>query len=138
MGHAQVVIMENIVVTEQAGINFGLIHPQSGQTGKVTISPSGDVNASNSTHNNGLPTHAAHFVASGTPAANVLISFMNGSLNGTGDPMDINNFTHDAGVTPSFDGSGVLDFHVGADVNLNLNQQSGSYNGTYTITLNYQ
>jgi len=134
-GHATVEIVSNIVVSELTALSFEGIQPQSG---KVTISPSGGRTTVNSAHNGGLATHAARFVATGTPSAGVGISFANGSRDGTGDAMDINNFTHDAGVTPAFDSTGGLDFHVGADVNLNKDQQSASYSGTYVITINYQ
>ena len=51
--------------------------------------------------------------------------------------MTLNNFVHDAGGTPTTNGSGDLVFNVGGDLVVNAAQASGAYSGTYTVTVNY-
>jgi len=79
----------------------------------------------------------AAFSVTGAPNANLNITFTNASLTGDGDALTLNNFTHDAGSTPSFDGSGALVVSIGADLHLNNAQASGTYTGQYQMSVNY-
>ena len=137
-GSASAVIKEQIEISEIGTLNFGMIAPVGGTSGSITLSPAGTSTGTNATPTNALPRNAAHFSATGTPNASVILTFNNGHLNGPGTAMTIQNFTHNAGPSPAFNGSGTLDFNVGADLMINNNQGSGGYNGTYSMTINYQ
>ena len=59
-------------------------------------------------------------------------------MTGPGTAMALGNFTHDAGGSPAFDGSGDLSFNVGADLTVNASQAAGEYSGSYSVTVDYQ
>ena len=116
-------------------MDFGTIAVDGGG-GTVTISAAGAVSGPAGYTFSGAPAAGA-FTASGDATTAVTISFSAGSLTGPGTAMTLNNFTHDAGVTPTTDGTGDLTFNVGADLVTNAVQASGAYSGTYTVTVNY-
>ena len=107
-----------------------------GNAGTVTIDSAGSVSGPAGYTFSGSPA-AGTFTASGDASTAVTISFTNGSLTGPGAAMTLDNFTHDAGGSPTTDGSGDLTFNVGADLGVNGSQVSGAYSGTYTVTVNY-
>jgi hypothetical protein len=86
-------------------------------------------------------TGAGKFHVAGKANCSLSISFLAGSLTGPGTAMAIQNFTNDAGASPSLNhvsgSNGTLDFDVGADLVVNSSQTGGSYSGTYTVTVIY-
>lgn len=134
-GNASAQIQQAISITEDTAMDFGTV-AVDGSGGTVTISAAGAVSGPAGYTFSGSPA-AGTFTASGDASTAVTISFTNGSLTGPGDAMTLNNFTHDAGGTPSTDGTGDLTFNVGADLVVNAAQASGAYSGTYTVTVNY-
>ena len=124
-----------ITVSETRQLNYGtLFVTGGGGTAKIAA--------------NGTVTVPAGFVASGATAAGtfkvtgsnnctVLISFVAGTLIGPGAAMQIQNFTTDAGATPTLQHGGTLTFDVGADLVINAGQAGGNYTGTYMVTVIY-
>lgn len=139
IGSASVAIMQNIALQEEQTLDFGHIAlNNSAQGGAVTLTPDGQFSSSVASLLSGGLAQNAIFNATGTPNASVSLSFQSGYLTGAGSNMNIQNFTHDAGDTPTLNTSGVLTFHVGADLELNDHQASGNYQGTYQVIVNYQ
>ncbi|GAB4363270.1 MAG: hypothetical protein Kow00114_19240 [Kiloniellaceae bacterium] len=134
-GNASAQIQQAISITEDTAMDFGTI-AVDGSSGTVTISAAGAVSGPAGYTFSGSPA-AGTFTASGDASTAVTISFTAGSLTGPGAAMTLNNFTHDAGGTPTTDGTGDLTFNVGADLGVNALQASGAYSGTYTVTVNY-
>ncbi len=134
-GNASATIQQAISITEDTAMDFGII-AVDGSGGTVTISSAGAVSGPAGYTFSGSPA-AGTFTASGDASTAVTISFTAGSLTGPGTAMTLNNFTHDAGVTPTTDGVGDLTFNVGGDLVVNAAQASGAYSGTYTVTVNY-
>ncbi|MGF1593488.1 MAG: DUF4402 domain-containing protein [Kiloniellaceae bacterium] len=134
-GNASAEIQQAISITEDTAMDFGTI-AVDGSGGTVTIDSTGDVTGPAGYTFTGSPA-AGTFTASGDASTAVTIGFTAGSLTGPGAAMTLNNFTHDAGGTPALDGTGDLTFNVGADLVVNAAQVSGSYSGTYTVTVNY-
>ncbi|MCZ4279995.1 DUF4402 domain-containing protein [Kiloniella laminariae] len=134
-GNASAQIQQAISITENTAMDFGNTAVDA-SGGTVTISTAGAVSGPAGYTFSGSPAAGA-FTASGDASTAVTISFTNGSLTGPGAAMTLNNFTHDAGGTPTTDGSGDLAFNVGADLVVNATQASGAYAGTYTVTVNY-
>ena len=135
-GTASAFIQNPIVITEETAMDFATINADpDGDT--ITLDANGNIDASNASTfaGNAVP---GEFSATGTPNAAVSISFDDGKLEGPGRDMDLTDFTHDAGNSPSFDNSGDLEFAVGADLGINKNQVGGQYSGTYTVTIEYQ
>lgn len=134
-GNASAQIQQAISITEDTAMDFGTV-AVDGSGGTVTISAAGAVSGPGGYSFSGSPA-AGTFTASGDASTAVTISFTDGSLTGPGTAMTLNNFTHDAGGTPTTDGTGDLTFNVGADLVVNAAQASGAYSGTYTVTVNY-
>lgn len=134
-GNASASIQQAISIVENTAMNFGTI-AVDGTGGTVTISAAGAVSGPGGYTFSGSPA-AGNFTASGDASTAVTISFTAGTLTGPGAAMTLNNFAHDAGVTPTTDVAGDLTFSVGADLVVNAVQASGAYSGTYTVTVNY-
>ena len=127
-----------ITLTENTAMSFGTIGVVAGG-GTVTLNTAGSRTAPAGFFLSGT-TAAGQFTASATSGAKncaVVISFTAGSLTGPGTAMTINNFTNNAGASPTLDGSGNLSFKAGADLIIGANQKGGSYSGTYTVTVIY-
>ena len=124
-----------IVITENTQVDFGTII-FDGSAGTVTISAAGAVTGPLGYIFAGTPAAGAYGVT-GQQNQSVIISFTSGSLTGPGTAMTLDNFTHNAGASPGFDNQGNLSFNVGADLSVNAAQTSGSYSGTFTVTVNY-
>lgn len=134
-GNASASIQQAISIVENTQMDFGTV-AVDGSGGTVTIATTGAVSGPAGYTFSGSPAAGA-FTASGDATTAVTISFTAGSLTGPGTAMNLNNFAHDAGGTPTTDGTGDLTFNVGGDLVVNATQASGAYSGTYTVTVNY-
>lgn len=134
-GNATAQIQQAISIVENTPMAFGNVAADAGG-GTATISTLGAVTGPAGFSFSGSPAAGA-FTATGDASTAVTISFTDGSLTGLGAPMVLNNFTNDAGGTPTIDGGGTLAFNVGADLVVGAAQASGAYTGTYTVTVNY-
>lgn len=134
-GNASAQIQTAISIVEDTQMDFGIIAVDT-SGGTVTISSAGAVSGPAAYTFSGSPAAGA-FTASGDASTAVTISFTAGSLTGPGTAMTLNNFTHDAGGSPTTDGTGNLAFNVGADLVVGASQTAGAYSGTYTVTVNY-
>ena len=125
-----------ITVAETQQMNYGTIAVTSGG-GTVTMAAAGTVTAPGGFTLSGL-TAAGSFHVTGTNNCAVTISFVAGSLTGPGTAMQIQNFTTNAGASPTLNpAGGQLNFNVGADLVVNAGQAGGSYSGAYTVTVIY-
>jgi hypothetical protein len=81
---------------------------------------------------------AASFDVSGANSTAFTITLPTSTtMTGPGTAITVNNFAHDAGGTPTLSGAGALTFAVGADAVINATQTSGSYSGTFNVTVAY-
>lgn len=136
-GTATAVIRAAITLAEDTAMDFGIITPDpAGDV--ITMTTTGAVSAASGSALSGTPSSGG-FTASGTGLTAVTISFSSGdTLTGPGTAMPLGSFNHDAGASPAFDGGGNLDFDVGAQLTVGAAQVAGTYNGSYTVTVNYQ
>jgi hypothetical protein len=123
-----------ITITENNQLNFGTIGASSAG-GTVTVSTSGGVTGPAGFFFTGAAS-AGNFTVRGSRNCMVFISFTPGALTGPGASMTLDNFTNNAGATPTLTG-GRLTFSVGGDLHVNAAQQGGGYNGTYVVTVIY-
>ena len=137
-GNASVVIQQQLQVSEAEPIAFGRIFTQNNAAGSVILTPEGNLLTDNVDSASDLPIQSGGFNLNGSPNALVSISFEDGLLTGTGAPLRLSSFTHNAGNTPRFDDDGNLNFRVGATLEINDGQIGGAYDGSYTITIDYQ
>lgn len=137
-GNASAIIKATITATETTRMNFGTISAAA-SAGTVKISPAGVVTSStNDTYNNPTTT-AGVFSIVAEPSTALTISFTNGTLNNGVNSMALSNFTTTS--TPASNTTapttGALTLNVGADLAVGASQASGSYTGTYSVTLSY-
>lgn len=104
----------------------------------MSINPAQLLEHTNQGYKGSTQGQAARFQAAGTPNSSVTISFTNGNISGNGTSMKIHNFSHNVGKTPAFNKTGNLDFHVGAEVNINSQHGDTTPDSTYSVTINYQ
>lgn len=134
-GNATVLIQNTIGTSQTQQMNFGTVSPTA-NSGVVTLSPAGVASSSTlGTYGTGA---AGKFNIVAQPATLMQISFSNGTVSNGSESMTLDNFTYTS--TPASnttDASGNLALSVGANLNVGANQPSGTYNGTYTVTVSY-
>ncbi|MGH1403685.1 MAG: DUF4402 domain-containing protein [Alphaproteobacteria bacterium] len=136
-GDASAEIQESLTLVQDTAMDFAtIIADSTGDT--ITLDTADSVSATGASTFTGTAA-SGEFSATGTPSAAVTISFSTGNtLAGPGAAMGLGSFTNSAGGSPAFDGSGDLNFTVGADLTVNAGQAGGTYTGTYTLTVDYQ
>lgn len=134
----------SLKVNETTPLSFGVLDINSGasvvrlnpQTGlRNIVSGSGNVVLVS------VPVSmAGRFKISGQPNVQVSVTLPSAvSLTGNnGGTVTVNNFTGYPSATQLIlDGSGDASLNVGADLNIGTSQTSGTYSGTYPVTINY-
>lgn len=126
-------------VTPTQALAFGSF--AAGTGGTVTISAAGARSQSGGVIlvSSGSGS-AALFSVSGTPNATYSISLpANGVVSMTSgvNSMAVNDFTSSPNLTGALSGGGAQTLSVGAMLGVGSNQASGSYNGGFDVTVNY-
>lgn len=136
-GTASAIIRAAITLVEDTAMDFATITPDpSGDV--ITLTAAGAISAASGSDLAGTPS-AGGFTATGTGLTAVTISFSTGdNLTGPGTDIPLGSLSHDAGGSPAFDAGGDLDFDVGGQLTIGAAQAAGTYNGTYTVTVDYQ
>ena len=126
-----------IEITSVAALEFGSIQANA-SAGSLDVNTSGATTAINVTQLAGNTPAPGEFQVTGDGGAAFSISLPSSALmSSAGNTMTINNFQHDAGVTPSLSGGGTRTVKIGARLNVGADQAGGSYSGTYSISVNY-
>lgn len=138
---ASAVIIAPLTITKNVDLHFGTIM-RSATAGTVTVSPT-DGNRSSLggvTLSALAPLHSrAQFTVEGEsgktygitlPTVDVIIT------NAASDQMEVNAFTSDPTPTGTIT-AGTSTLYVGATLNVDANQPSGAYTGTFSVTVNY-
>lgn len=128
-----------IAIVNTQALAFGKFVAGSG--GSVTVSPGGVRSASGGVVlvPSGAGT-AAQFAVSGDANLTYAISLPgNGvvSLTSGSNSMALNNFTSSPNLTGALSVGGSQTLAVGATLSVGSNQASGSYSGTFDVTVNY-
>ena len=144
-GNASATIVAPIAITEAAGgdMDFGSVSGDSdvANSSTVVLSTAGAVTASvNAAVVPLTGAQAATFDVTG--AANALYDIVLPSAavtisNGT-DNMTVDTFVGSLGASGTLSAGGTESFNVGATLNIAGNQPTGTYTGTYTVTVTYQ
>lgn len=130
-------IVSPITITKNTDLNFGRI--ANNETGTVVVASDGTYAASSLDQINGgaSPTAATFIVnaASGF-AYSVTLPSTATLLNGE-NSLTVNNFTSNAGETPTGNGSDQT-VGVGATLNVTTGQPTGVYSGNFEVTVSYE
>ncbi len=116
-------------------MDFGTMVP-TGTAGTVTVTPAGARSSVNVDLFGGVPSAASFDVTGDAGQAYSIILPSSATLTSGGDTMIVDTFNHDAGVTPTLV-SGSDTFNVGATLHVGAAQASGTYSGTFSVTVNY-
>jgi hypothetical protein len=133
--------IQAISISGNSSIDFGTFYaPTSGSGGSVIIAPDGTRSSPQGkvTLAGGSPS-AASFSVGGSPntAYTVTVSSPGTLTNGSGASMAIGSFTHD-NTDDALPASGSETINIGASLTVPKNQASGTYTGTFTVTVDYQ
>lgn len=136
-GTASAVIASAITISETSQMSFGTVAASATQAGSVVLSAAGSASDSNITRLSGATPAAGTFTVNGANSATYAVTLPSSAVTLTSgaNTMSVNSFTTNATGTLSSGGSEV--FGVGATLSIGANQASGSYTGSYTVTVNY-
>lgn len=139
---ASATIITKITLANTTPLSFGTI-AQTTEGGSVTLTSGSDVavhsnseaNITSSTESRALfnvtgETGATYSII--LPSSDVELTRVSGT-----EKMIVNTFTTDASLSSNTIAAGVSSFHVGAKLTVDPNQLPGTYNGTYSVTVNY-
>jgi hypothetical protein len=146
---AQIAIVRPLEFIKVENLDFGKVIRAS-TAGTVSIAPDGTRTKTGNVILIGTGFQPARFAGMGTNNQRVDISLGTASIfvTGPGAPMRVHTFV--MGSTPTAiltttpqrfrinSATGIFNFPVGATLDVGANQTPGTYNGTWTITLNYQ
>jgi hypothetical protein len=146
-----IVVVEHLSFFRVQDLSFGDILPSTA-AGQVRVTPDGARTATGGVTLVGVGDHQpARFAGRGVYNRLVRIRLLSNTiqLTGPGAPMTVSQF--EIGSTPNTNilttswtqfrigaTNGMFNFPVGARLNVNANQQPGTYSGTFSLTLEYQ
>ena len=124
-----------ISISSVASLDFGTMAPTV-SAGTVTISTTGTRSSANVDLAGGI-TSAAQFDVGGEGGLTYSISLpASTTLIGPGTDMVVDTFVND-NASPALSGGGTDTFNVGATLHVGGSQVSGTYLGTFPVTVNY-
>ncbi len=133
--NVDITVAAPISISAAGNMDFGTMVP-TGTAGTVTVTPAG-ARSSVDVDLLGGTSAAASFDVTGDGGANYSITLpSSATLSSGGNTRTIDTFTDDAGATPTLVG-GSDTFNVGATLNVGATQASGTYSGTFSVTVNY-
>jgi hypothetical protein len=146
---AQIAVVRPLEFIRVENLDFGRVI-RSSTAGTVTIAPDGTRTKTGGVILIGTGAQAAEFAGMGSNNQRVDVSLGANQIfvTGPGAPMRVHTFV--IGSTPTAiltttprrfrinSPTGIFIFPVGATLDVGANQTPGTYNGTWTITLNYQ
>ncbi len=132
---AKVKIFAPISISTSGDMDFGTMLT-TGTAGTVTVTPAGARSSVDVDLFGGLPSAASFDVTGAVGQAYSITLPSSATLSSGGNTMTIDTFNHDAGATPTLPG-GSDTFNVGATLNVGATQATGTYSGTFSVTVNY-
>jgi hypothetical protein len=127
-----------LTITRTGDLGFGSF--VAGAGGTVTVAPSGARSASGVFLIPSSQGAAARFEVRGDGDAGYTIGLPAEAVldNGAGQTMTLRDFTSAPSAFGRLSLGGTQTISVGATLNVGANQASGSYSGTFSVTVNYQ
>ena len=130
-----ITLLAPISISASGNMDFGTM-VTTGTAGTVTVTPAGARSSVDVDLLGGVPS-AASFDVTGEGANTYSITLpSSATLTSGANTMTVDTFTDDAGATPTLAG-GSDTFNVGATLNVGAAQASGTYSGTFSVTVNY-
>ncbi len=127
--YISVVVPRHLSVGMTSGMKFGAVVPNGGP-GEVKLSPTGELRGTNVDLIGGGTGTPASFALSGGSNQAYSISLPDNVTLATGiTSLEMTAFTHDAGPSPTMDGTGSHGFNVGATLRVNGSHSGGADSG---------
>jgi hypothetical protein len=107
-------------------------------SGTLTMAPNGAMSATGSAiHISGQ--QPARFEVGGESSRGYILTLPGSSVIAEpgGAQMVVDGFTTDQPLTGALDAAGMLTLQVGGTLNMNANQQTGTYTGTFDVSVSY-
>jgi spore coat protein U-like protein len=136
--NASATIVTAISLSKTSDLNFGNV-VASGSTGTVVLTAGGarSVTGGASLGNTGS-TAAASFTVSGQASATYSITLPSSTtITSGGNSMTVNTFSSSPSGTGALSGGGSQTLNVGATLQVGASQATGSYTGTFDVTVAY-
>ena len=136
-----IVLVRPLTVVKVRDLDFGAIIP-SATAGTVTLNPStGAVALTAGLLQGTAPTSPAVFVGAGTAGRPALIRIPKNPVTltraGGTETMTVSNWTLDGASNRRIPTSRSFEFRVGGRLNVAANQAPGTYNGTFSVEVQY-
>lgn len=130
-------IVAPISIDKTADLHFGDVVP-SGASGTVELTPGGTRSATDVTLGNGAGVSVASFDVAGDPDGTFAITLpVSSTITNGSENMTIDGYTSLPAAIGTLDGTGAATIAVGATLQVGANQASGSYTGTFDVTVAY-
>ncbi|MFV0626567.1 MAG: DUF4402 domain-containing protein [Alphaproteobacteria bacterium] len=139
----EVTFLKPLGIVETTQMKFGAINVTPSSAGAVRLTPTGvrtivSGGGLSLASNAGVPTAGSFSITGeGSQTVNISLPSTTTLSNGSGGTVTLSNFSSSPSGSALLNSNGDLTLSVGADVNISTGQQSGTYNGTYTIQVNY-
>ena len=135
-------VLTPLSITENTQMEFGDVAGLVASDSTVNLTTAGGTSSSDgaTVFGTGSTDAAGSFTVNGSGNLAYTISLPADSvvtLTGTGFPMDVDGFIHNAGGSPAL-AAGTATFAVGATLTIPGGQTADAYSGSYDVTVNYQ
>lgn len=138
-GTATADVLAPLGISQSVEMDFGTVAGDTASATTVVLTTAGTTSSIDGAFTSGTPA-AGIFDVTGEPsqAYSITLPAAPVTLTSGVNTMSATAFNHDAGASPALDGTGNDSFNVGATLNLAAGQPAGTYNGSYTVTVDYQ
>ena len=138
-GTATANVLAPLAISQTTGMDFGDVAGDTTSATTVVLTTAGATSSGDGAYTGGTPAAGTFAVTGGNSLAySITLPGAAVTLTSGANTMTVDTFNHDAGGSPALDGTGNGSFNVGATLNLGAAQAAGVYNGTYTVTVEYQ
>lgn len=134
------IVLNSLNLTNTADLDFGDLS-SGATTGRATVNANTDaLTVTGGVTPLGGTPNAAVFYAAGTINRIFIVQVPTGTItlsNGSGGTMTVSNWTTNGPVNRNLGPTGVAIIRVGGRLNVGANQASGTYTGTFNVTVVY-
>lgn len=135
---ATATIIAPITLTNTADLQFGNVVASTAAGTIVVDTAGGRTWTAGATGISGLPVSAAAFTVGGGANRTFTITLpASTTITNGAENMTVDTFTSSLGASSVLDGSGAAALAVGGTLTVNANQATGSYSGTFSVTVAY-
>ena len=136
----KVSVLKSLSVIKQADLDFGELVVAG--AGTAVVDPvSGAITTTGAVTRIGTTAHPAVFTATGSKNSVVHIRVPTTSITlarvGGGGTITVSNWTLDGSINRKIPPNSAFNFSVGGTVNVAAGQADGTYNGTFSLTVQY-